>query len=78
MRIGGMRHVETVARNVRAADPRQIGRDNREALGEPRHQRPPHARCFRVAVQQDDRRPAAGGQVLQLHARRRWPCARRP
>src|SRR5207302_5649248 len=51
-----------------AAHPRQVRGDDGEVLGEPRHQRPPHARCLRVPVQQEHRRAATGRQVLQLDA----------
>ena len=61
-------HVQAVLGNRRIADAGQVGRDHGEFLGEQRNDRPPHARCLRVAVQQDHRRAVTRRQVMQLYA----------
>ncbi len=44
----------------------KVGCDDREVRGEPRQDRPPHARRLRVAVQQDHRRTVPRREVVQL------------
>ena len=60
-------HVQTVFRNARIANPRQIRRDDREFLSLiARNQWRPHSRRFRVPVQKDDCRPMTGRQIVKV------------
>jgi hypothetical protein len=49
----------------RSAGPAQVGHDHGVALGEERHDRPPHVPGLRVAVQEDDRAALAADDVVQ-------------
>ena len=51
-------HIEAIRRNRRFPDPRQIGRDHGESLGESGNGRPPHRACFGKTVQQDQGGPS--------------------
>src|SRR5262249_15522055 len=63
---GGMRHIQSVGGNGRSANARQVWSNDGEIRGQARYQRSPHPGRFGVAVYQDDRRPVAGHEVLQL------------
>src|SRR5271169_2099298 len=53
----------------------QVGHDHRELVGETRRQPAPHQMGLRVAVQQQERRPAAAGHQVDVGARGHDPTA---
>src|SRR3989442_4696174 len=64
----GPRQVQSVLRNARLADSRQVGGNDREVRGQSRHQRLPHSGGFGIAMQQQDRGTMTSSEVLEGHA----------
>src|SRR6266481_952314 len=61
-------HVQTVRRNLRVSDSRQIGSDDRKFFSKHRQDGRPHARRLRVAMQQYDKWTVATGSVMQFYS----------
>src|SRR6266566_5142253 len=63
---GGGFHVQTIGRNGRLSDPRQIQRNHRRLFAQHRYYWRPHARRLRIAMQQDERCAMAAPRVISL------------
>ena len=61
-------HVQAVLRYVGITNSRQIGRYHGELIRQQGNDGPPHARCLRIAMQQDHSRAMAGYQVVEFEA----------
>src|SRR5438309_2209442 len=51
---GSRLHVQPFVRNIRVTDTRQVGRDHGKLFSQDRNDWLPHARCLRVAMEQDN------------------------